>query len=42
MTLVAQSISDRAVLALVESFLRQDIMKDMARWTRTMGTPEGR
>jgi RNA-directed DNA polymerase len=41
MTLVAGSISDRAVLALVESFLQQDVMKDLARWTPTMGTPQG-
>jgi RNA-directed DNA polymerase len=41
MTRVASAISDGAVLALVESFLQQDIMKDMARWTPTTGTPQG-
>jgi RNA-directed DNA polymerase len=41
MTLVASAISDGAVLSLVESFLQQDIMKDMARWTPTTGTPQG-
>jgi RNA-directed DNA polymerase len=40
MTLVASAISDGAVLSLVESFLQQDIMKDMARWTPTTGTPQ--
>jgi RNA-directed DNA polymerase len=41
MTLVASAISDGAVLSLVESFLQQDIMKDLARWTPMMGTPQG-
>jgi RNA-directed DNA polymerase len=41
MTLLASAISDGAVLSLVESFLQQDIMKDMARWTPTTGTPQG-
>ena len=41
MTLVAGSISDGRVLALIEGFLQQDIMKDMARWTPTAGTPQG-
>ena len=39
MTLVKGSISDRPVLALIEGFL-QDIMKDMARWRPTTGTPQ--
>jgi hypothetical protein len=34
-------ISDGRVLALLDGFLRQDIMKDMARWTPTAGTPQG-
>jgi len=41
MTLVAGSISDGPVLSLIEGFLRQDIMKDMARWQPTTGTPQG-
>ncbi len=41
MTLVASAISDGVVLSLVESFLQQDIMKDMARWAPTTGTPQG-
>jgi RNA-directed DNA polymerase len=40
-TLVAGSISDRPVLSLLEGFLRQDIIKDMARWRPTTGTPQG-
>ena len=40
-TLVAGSISDGAVLSLLEGFLQQDIMKDMARWRPTTGTPQG-
>jgi len=38
---VANSISDGRILALIESFLRQDIMKDMERWRPTTGTPQG-
>ena len=41
MARVAASISDGRVLALLDGFLRQDIMKDMARWTPTAGTPQG-
>src|SRR5215472_246878 len=41
MTLVAGSISDGPALSLIEGFLRQDIMKDMARWRPTTGTPQG-
>jgi RNA-directed DNA polymerase len=41
MTLVAGSISDGAALSLLDGFLRQDIMKDMARWRPTAGTPQG-
>ena len=40
MALVRASISDGRVLALVEGFLGQDIMKDMERWTPTTGTPQ--
>jgi RNA-directed DNA polymerase len=41
MTLVEGSISDGRVLALIEAFLRQDIMKGMERWQPTSGTPQG-
>jgi RNA-directed DNA polymerase len=41
MALVAGSISDGPVLSLLEGFLQQDIMKDMARWRPTTGTPQG-
>jgi RNA-directed DNA polymerase len=41
MTLVEGSISDGRVLALIDSFLRQEIMSDVARWRPTMGTPQG-
>jgi RNA-directed DNA polymerase len=38
---VRSSISDGRLLALIESFLRQDILKDMERWRPTTGTPQG-
>jgi RNA-directed DNA polymerase len=41
MALVAGSISDGPVLSLLEGFLQQDIMKDMARWRPVTGTPQG-
>jgi len=41
MALVAHSLSDGQVLSLIERFLQQDIMKDMARWRPTTGTPQG-
>jgi RNA-directed DNA polymerase len=41
MSLVEGSISDGRVLALIEAFLRQDIMKGMERWQPTSGTPQG-
>jgi RNA-directed DNA polymerase len=41
MAQVALSISDGRVLELIESFLRQDIMKGMSRWRPTTGTPQG-
>jgi RNA-directed DNA polymerase len=40
MALVKGSISDGPVLSLIEGFLQQDIMKDMARWQPTAGTPQ--
>jgi RNA-directed DNA polymerase len=41
MARVAGSISDGRVLALIEGFLRQEIMADMARWRPETGTPQG-
>lgn len=41
MRLVAGSISDGRMLDLIESYLRQDIMKEMERWRPTTGTPQG-
>jgi RNA-directed DNA polymerase len=41
MAQVAGSISDGRVLALIEGFLRQDIMTDMGSWQPTTGTPQG-
>jgi len=41
MALVAGRISDGRVLALIDGFLRQDIMTDMACWQPTTGTPQG-
>ena len=41
MDLVEISISDGPVLALIDGFLRQDIIQDMAQWTPTAGTPQG-
>src|SRR5260370_28818017 len=41
MARVANSISDRSILSLIEGFLQQDIMKEMARWRPTTGTPQG-
>jgi RNA-directed DNA polymerase len=41
MTLVEGPISDGRVLDLIESFLHQAVMSDMARWQPTTGTPQG-
>jgi len=38
---VAEKISDGRVLALIEGFLLQDVMKGMERWKPTAGTPQG-
>ncbi len=38
---VKDKVSDGKVISLVESFLNQDIMEDMDRWTPTAGTPQG-
>jgi RNA-directed DNA polymerase len=41
MTRVAGSIRDGRVLALIERFLHQEIMTEMARWQPDSGTPQG-
>lgn len=41
MRLVEGSISDGRVLALIDGFLEQEIMSEMARWQPTAGTPQG-
>jgi RNA-directed DNA polymerase len=41
MALVEGSISDGRVLALIDGFLRQEIMSDVARWQPATGTPQG-
>ncbi|HKO07039.1 MAG TPA: group II intron reverse transcriptase/maturase [Alphaproteobacteria bacterium] len=41
MALVTERISDGRVLSLLDGFLRQDIMTDMACWQPTTGTPQG-
>jgi RNA-directed DNA polymerase len=38
---VAEKISGGRVLALIEGFLLQDVMKGMERWKPTAGTPQG-
>jgi RNA-directed DNA polymerase len=41
MARVGAAISDGRVLALIDGFLGQEIMSDMARWLPTTGTPQG-
>jgi RNA-directed DNA polymerase len=41
MALVAGSISDSRVLGLIDGFLQQEIISDMARWQPVTGTPQG-
>ncbi|MGH7484211.1 MAG: group II intron reverse transcriptase/maturase [bacterium] len=41
MSLVEERISDGRVLDLIRSWLGQDILRDMERWTPTAGTPQG-
>ena len=41
MALVEGSISDGRVLALIDGFLQQEIMSEIARWQPTTGTPQG-
>jgi RNA-directed DNA polymerase len=38
---VEEKVSDGRVLELVEVFLKQDIVKEMERWTPMGGTPQG-
>jgi RNA-directed DNA polymerase len=38
---VEAKVSDGRVLGLIEAFLKQDIVKEMERWTPTGGTPQG-
>lgn len=38
---VAERISDGSVLALIDGWLRQDIVQELKRWTPTGGTPQG-
>jgi len=38
---VEERISDGRLLAILASWLRQDIVKEMKRWTPTEGTPQG-
>jgi RNA-directed DNA polymerase len=38
---VEQRVSDGRVLELIEAFLKQDIVREMERWTPTGGTPQG-
>ena len=41
MARVGETISDGRVLKLIDGFLKQEIMSDMARWLPTTGTPQG-
>jgi RNA-directed DNA polymerase len=38
---VGKRIADGRVLGLIESFLKQDIMEDLKRWTPVSGSPQG-
>jgi RNA-directed DNA polymerase len=38
---VEERISDGRILDLLRSWLKQDIMRDLQRWTPTEGTPQG-
>ena len=38
---VEERVSDGRILALLHSWLKQDIMREMERWTPTAGTPQG-
>lgn len=38
---VEERVSDGRILDLLRSWLKQDIMRDLERWTPTAGTPQG-
>jgi RNA-directed DNA polymerase len=38
---IEEKVSDGRVLELMEAFLKQEIVKEMERWTPTGGTPQG-
>jgi RNA-directed DNA polymerase len=38
---IEETIADGGILGLLHSWLKQDILKDMERWTPTSGTPQG-
>jgi RNA-directed DNA polymerase len=38
---VEERVSDGRILELLRSWLKQDIMRDLERWTPTAGTPQG-
>ena len=38
---VEAKISDGRILSLIESFLQQDVLEDMKRWTPMKGSPQG-
>lgn len=38
---VEERVSDGRILALLRSWLKQDIMREMERWTPVAGTPQG-
>jgi RNA-directed DNA polymerase len=38
---VEERVSDGRVLGLIEGFLKQDVMREMERWTPAAGTPQG-
>jgi len=41
LALVGELISDRRVLALIESFLNQSVMEELTEWTPEAGVPQG-
>jgi RNA-directed DNA polymerase len=38
---IEERVSDGSILGLMRSWLEQDIMRDLQRWTPTEGTPQG-
>ena len=41
LALIAEKVSDKKVLELVERYLDQEVMEGMKRWTPVAGTPQG-